>query len=453
MIVVGLLAALLTIFIAGFGVAMWIFAGGGRMNLVECVCLSWLLGCGVVSLSLWICGLFCSGLVLQAIVTLLCLILTIIGWRAKRHANAKFEVPRPRTIAEWILGSIILIEIAILIFVSFKHTLGWDGLLNWEIKARYAFMNGGTIPSSYYSSAGRVFSHPEYPLAIPFTELWLYLWMGEPNQFLVKIIFPLFYAAGAPLLALFVSDLSGKRWLGLLIAALLPFVPAVSASLGGIVVGYVDVPLSVLYLAALGYLLLWFKTSDSRFIMVFAAASALLPWTKSEGVILWFVVVSVGFVLSFAKRRFARFSISVVPGLIVILVWRLFLRFIHLWPNSDFVRPSFSALRDNIGRLRDIAGILLAELSETSHWSIFWLIVAVAIVYLFASRKLERIALASAVMVPVILYSLTYLFSTWPSYSAHMTSSVPRLLLHVMPAGWLAIGLALSQTKRETQSL
>ena len=74
-----------------------------------------------------------------------------------------------------ILGGVILVEIAILIFVSFKHTLGWDGLFNWEIKARYAFLSRGTIPAAYYSSAGRVFSHPEYPLTVPLTEVWLYL--------------------------------------------------------------------------------------------------------------------------------------------------------------------------------------------------------------------------------------------------------------------------------------
>ena len=452
MIVLGLFAALFTIFLAGLGATMWIFARGDRISLVECVCLSWLLGCGIVSSLLWICGGFCSGLLLQVVVTGVCLLVAITGWRANRRAGIKFHLPRPITITEWILAGIIAIEIAVLIFVAFKHTLGWDGLLNWEIKARYAFLNGGTIPASYYSSPGRMFSHPEYPLGIPFTELWLYLWMGEPNQFWVKIIFPVFYAACAPLLALLVTRLSGSRLVGLLSAALLPFVPSISASPGGIVVGYVDVPLSAFYLAAVGYLLLWFKMNDVRSLIVFAACSALLTWIKSEGIILWGVIVLIGFVLSMARRRLVQFSMSVVPGLIVILVWRIYLRSVHLWPHSEF-NVSFSAFRENIGRLRDIGGILFAELSSTVHWSIFWLIAAVAIAYLCASRQVERLALACLVVVPVILYSSIYIFSTWPSYSAHMTSSVPRLLLHVMPAGWLAIGLALGQTKRETETL
>jgi hypothetical protein len=454
MIVFGLIAALFTIFIAGLGMAVSVFArGGGRINLIECACLAWLLGTGIVSLLLWICGMFCSGFILQLVVTIACLALAILGWRAKQRLNATFTLPRSGNITEWILASVVLIEIAVLVFVSFKHTLGWDGLLNWEIKARYAFLNRGVLPASYYSSAGRSFSHPEYPLGIPFTELWLYLWMGEPNQFWVKIIFPLFYAACVPLLALLVSRLSGKRWVGLLIAALLPFVPSISASPSGVVVGYVDVPLSVFYLAALGYLLCWFKTDDRRFIIVFAGGSALLPWIKSEGIILWAVLVALGFILSLAKHRVAQFLISIVPGMFVVFSWKIYLRLVHLWPHSDFVSPSFSWLRDNFGRLRDICVILFEELSEPAHWSIFWLLAAGAVVYLFVSRKLERIVLAGAVVIPVIFYSLIYLFSSWPSYTAHVTSSVPRLLLHVVPAGWLAIGLALSQAKSENRML
>jgi len=453
MIVVGVLAALAVIFLAGFGVALSILARGNRVNPIEGACLGWLFGCGIVSLLLWVCGMFCSGLVLQMIVTLACVALAIFGWRTKRIANSQFSLPKPANIFEWILGSIVIVEIAILIFVSFKHTLGWDCLLNWELKARYAFLNGGTVPNAYYSSPGRAFSHPEYPLAIPFTELWLYLWMGEPNQFWVKVIFPLFYAACAPLLALLISRLSGKRWLGLLIAALLPFVPSAVANPGSVVVGYVDIPLSAYYLAAVGYLLLWYRADDLRFLIIFGGASAFLPWTKTEGIILWGVFVLVGFILSLAKHRLGQFLASIVPGTLLVIVWRLYLRFVHMWPHSDFASPGFSAIRNNLGRVGNILGILFAELTETTHWSIFWLIVAVALIYLFASRKLEKIALAFAIIIPVAVYSLIYILSSWPSWTAHMTSSFPRLLLHVMPAAWLAIGLALSQAKREAQPL
>jgi hypothetical protein len=447
----GLSAAYFAIFIAGFGVTLLMFAKTGRLNLVECGCLSWLLGSGAVSLLVWICGTFCSGLLLQTAVTVACLALGISGWSVKRKLGTKFTLPLPRNLIEWLLTSLLLVEITLLCYVSFKHTLGWDGLLNWEIKARYAFFNGGVIPGSYYSNPGRAFSHPEYPLGIPFTELWLYLWMGEPHQFWVKTIFPLFYAAGALLLALFVSRLSTKRWPGLIVATLLPFVPFLSASPGGIIVGYVDFPLSVFYLAALGYLLCWYKDDTVSNISAFAGCLALLPWIKSEGVILWVLLALFGLCLSLPKHRTRQITLAIVPGLFIVVGWHLYLQVMHTFPHSDFAHPSFSLLRHNLGRLGDIGRVLFEEVNAFVHWSIFWLLATVAIGYALAARKLEKVILAMAVMLPIVLYSLTYLFSTWPSYTAHMTSSVPRLLLHVVPAGWLVIGLALTQPKGQVR--
>jgi len=89
MILVGLGAAILTIFAAGFGVTLSIFARTNRFNLVECACLSWLLGSGIISLLLWIGGTFCSGLVLQAVVTIACL----AALRVARKAESGCEVP------------------------------------------------------------------------------------------------------------------------------------------------------------------------------------------------------------------------------------------------------------------------------------------------------------------------------------------------------------------------
>ena len=156
-------------------------------------------------------------------------------------------------------------EIATVFYLSFVHTLGWDGLLNWEIKARYAFANGGVLPAAYFSDTGRAFSHPEYPLAIPFTELWLYFWVGESNQFYAKTIFPTFYVAGAFLIAAFASRLSRTTWLGLLMAALMFFVPQITVEVGCASAGYADFPLSVFYLAAAGCLFCAFEQGNDVF--------------------------------------------------------------------------------------------------------------------------------------------------------------------------------------------
>ena len=444
MILLQLIAAYLTLLGAGLGVTLLIFRGARRLNLLECGCLAWLFGTGIVSLLLWICGIFTSGLSLQAIVTFACLALGLTGWRTKQRGDSKFALPLPRGAIEWLLAGFIVIEIATIFFVSCKHTLGWDGLLNWEIKARYAFLNGGVIPAAYYSDTGRAFSHPEYPLGIPFTELWLYLWMGEPHQFWGKTIFPVFYAVGAILLALFAARMSGQRWCGLFVAAVLPFIPFLTQGPGGVIVAYADFPLSVFYLTALGYLLYSVEKGEPYSFLIYSSCLALLPWVKHEGVILWSILALLGLVASWWQSKLRVFILALGPGLLLLGSWRLYLKLMHVIPPSDFALPTLRTLHDNVDRIVPIVRVLLVEIMEASHWSIFWLLTGLALVYLlFLFRNMRSLLLSSAILLPIIVYSSTYLFSTWPSYSAHITSSVPRLLLHVVPAAWLAIGLVL----------
>jgi len=445
MTVLGLLAAYSTLFAAGVGIALLLMRALA-INLIELAALSWLLGVGIVSLLLWLGGIFISGLALQLFVTLACVGLGFAGWKLKKTKTIQLSLPRPNNRLEWILASALAIELAIIFFVSLKHTLGWDGLFNWEIKARYAFLNSGVLPQSYYASSGRAFSHPEYPLAIPFTELWLYLWVGAPHQFWIKTIFPMFYIAGTLLLAIFVSRLSGKRWLGLLIALFVPFVPFVTASPGGVIVGYADIPLAVFYLTALGYLL----CARERDFLFYAAALTFIPWIKSEGIILWAILAVIGFVVALRRQHRVRFFLlSILPGILLITGWRIYLKAMHAVIPSDFARPTFEILRSNLNRIGGICATAFAEMSEPSHWSIFWLLALVAVIYLLFARQSSRPVLAIAVVAPVFLYLSTYIFSAWPSYTAHITSSLPRLLLHVMPAAWLAIALALSPAKIE----
>ena len=95
-----------------------------------------------------------------------------------------------------VFAVLFCLQLAVVVLLSFRHTLGWDGLLIWEMKARYAFLNGGVIPVSYFADATRAFSHPDYPLFLPLTEAWFYLWIGDCDQFWIKLIFPIWYAAG-----------------------------------------------------------------------------------------------------------------------------------------------------------------------------------------------------------------------------------------------------------------
>src|SRR5581483_2424726 len=145
---IGLSGGYFTLFLGGMGLTLILLKSRNPINTIEYLCLSWLLGVGIVSLSLWLGGIRLSGAALQSLVAVICLALGIVGWRTRQLYQIRFSVPRPDNAAEWALATLLVVEIATIFFVSLKHTLGWDGLLNWEIKARYAFLNSGVLPQS-----------------------------------------------------------------------------------------------------------------------------------------------------------------------------------------------------------------------------------------------------------------------------------------------------------------
>src|SRR4030095_14114874 len=156
-----------TLCAAGYGLLSLLVRRSLRLSLTEQIAFSWLFGTGAVSLLLWVVGFLADGLLLQGIVSVVCISLGMVGWKLKTPLRI---CSKPRWF-EVVLTAVITVEIASVFSPSLVRALGWDGLLNWEIKARYAFANGGVLPAAYFSDPGRAFSHPESPLALPFNML------------------------------------------------------------------------------------------------------------------------------------------------------------------------------------------------------------------------------------------------------------------------------------------
>jgi hypothetical protein len=444
MTVPGLSAALLTILIAGLGATLVAARGQTRVNLAEICALSWFFGTGVISLLLWAGGMFLTGAALQGLVTLLALGLGAFGLIRARKKRMRAVIPSPSSAVEWILAVTIALQFAVMLDASFSSGLGWDGLLNWEIKARYAFLNNGVMPAAYFSDASRDFTHQAYPLWIPLTELWLYLWMGEAHQFWLKLLFVLFYVAGAVLLITLASRLTSRRWIGLLTAALLFFVPCLTTMPGGAEVGYVDVPIGMLYLAAIGYLVLAAERNDPSCWRIYALCLALLPWAKREGAVLWAIAALCGILIIGRIRRVRLAGLWLLPGPAIMLAWKAFYFSMGKTEQFEFLPMTLATLVKNFPRTSSIGQSVIAEMMDTTHWSIFWPLTAAVFLWLLLRAPDWRLLiLFLAVSAPLFIDASMYLFSGWPNWTEHVEQSLSRLLLQVMPVMWLAVALGL----------
>jgi len=439
-----LLGAFGTLLAAGYGLLTLLARNETQLSLTEQIAFSWIFGTAAVSLLLWIFGLFVHGVLLPGLVSIICLSLGLVGWRRMVPRPLR-PMPNP---FEIFLGIIVIVEIAVVFYLSFVHNLGWDGLLNWEIKARYAFANGGVIPATYFSDSGRAFSHPEYPLAIPFTELWLYLWLGEADQFCAKTIFPIFYLIGTFLVVAFGRRFTGKTWIGLLMAAFLFFVPQITVEVGSAIVGYADFPLSIFYLATIGCLFCATESKKDAFFRLYVACLALLPWIKRDGAILWIVAAASGAFVIVRTKRSSRHFLALFPGLLIMCGWRFYLAAMHAQQAADFLPVNLETFSSHLDRILPLLSALLAEFHNLPTWSLFWFVVAVGVAYLLDQmRNPGTTVLLTALFVPIVLYLLIYVFSSWPNYLEHVGLSISRLLLQVAPVGFLIVMLGVSRRR------
>jgi len=442
-------ASLALLLFGGWGLAALLFPEGRSFS--EMAAHSWLLGAILVTLALALSGAFLSGAALLAFVSVVAVLPGAFALqRILRKKKFAFELPRPHGWLEWTLCAVILCQWILLLRFARTTALGWDGLMVWEIKARIAFYNGGGLPADYFTDPQRVWSHPDYPLLVPMLETWVYMWLGRADQSFARVVFPFFYMAALFLLYSGVSELTGKRWAGLLTAAMLFFVPFVTVGYFSVFTGYADFPLAVFYLAAAVCLFRYLRDSARSRLLLFAIYAGALPWTKHEGNILWICIVAVA-AWEFIRRGGIRLAfLAAAPGLAVIVGWRIAMISMKAAKSRDFVPLTIANVIGNANRIGTILHYLIGELCSLNDWSLLWILFPIALL-LLAARGKARLGsrLGSMVYIPLMLYACVYLLSDWPSYQLHIERSLPRLISQLSLVALLTLGLALPVLREE----
>src|SRR5438874_11755595 len=118
----------------------------------------------------------------------------------------------------------------------------------------------------------------------------------------------------------------------------------------------------------------------------------------------------------------------------------------HAPQAADFLPMNLETFSSHLDRVLPLFSALLAEFHNLPIWSLFWFVVAVGVAYLLGQmRNPGTPVLLNALFVPIVLYLLIYVFSSWPNYLEHVGLWISRLLLPVAPVGSLIILLAVSR--------
>jgi hypothetical protein len=423
--------ALLLIIAAGCGISLLALPRDRSTGIIELLCLSFLLGAGFVSLASFTLGFLVSGLGLRLGIAVCCLALLALGLRARSwRFDWRFAPPAGKS--DWALLCMSLLLVGLAAWVSSLRAMGWDGLFNWEFKARIAFLNGGALPLSFYSDPTRPWTHPEYPLLLPLAEAWLYGWIGRADQEMAQLLFLIFFAAALGLLHASVSrfcDYPAQVAAAMAMTLLAP--QLIFSGQGGVSSGYADFPLAVFYLAACALLFEFYEDGSAGVLLPFGLLAGTLPWLKKEGAILWTCLIAMAMIKVIQRRDWRRAAPALAPGLAVLIGWRIFLMIAKPSSGEEFLPVTPSTLGSNLWRAPQIAWAVMQELMNWRHWGPFWVAVIAAALFLMANRSRERrVILPAAVFLPIALYAGVYIFTGW-DFLVHLNNSFPRLLIHV----------------------
>ena len=432
-------AAIATLIAFGYGLTM-LLAREIPLDRFERMGIAYVLGTGAAA-ALWF-----VLMPLYVIVSPLVLI-AAIAWGVAGFAiatRARFETDiiagfshsplvsgSSRTGDRWAIALVLMlaVELAAVTLAALTSPLGFDAVFNFEVKARIAFENSthGQIPVAFFSDESRVWSHPRYPLLVPFAEYWIYGWLGRVDQFFVKIIFPLFYASLVCVLGGAIRRLRGSV-AALAAVTAMGTLPAITV-IPGAVSGYAEIPLAAAIAAAVGCTLMALRTDRTQPFWLAGALAAVATWTKVEGGVL--AVCLAATALAIAGRK--ALPLLIMPVTIVVS-WTIFQHMYGL-PEKDFPSLSPQIALANLDRVPTIARGVIRELVTPGHWGLLW--PAFAIVCVMAARaRIWRDAdaiTAAVVVLPLCIYSVIYLFSSWEDVEGHVRTSFLRLLVPLAP--------------------
>ncbi len=318
-------AILLAVGAIGYGLAGAFFsAAAGRTERA-----GWGFAIGLALLAASVPLAFAVDLPPRGVVVLLSALAVAAAWFLHRHRGKDSMRGRDRGGIKALLtrsGTLLLLLIAFGAAVFALRALTepmWsnDYLAIWGFKGKTLFGAGG-VPRRLFTDPAIGFSHPEYPLGLPFLFAALSFLLGRWDDHAMALLFP--FLQVATLFALFgwLRRRGVARTVALSAAALLAnFGPLYSAFLTGMA----DIPQAFVTLLFGTALVDALDELDAFAVRRLALAAALAVSTKNDGALL----AAAGFLLCLVPRGWARAASRraaaavAAPAVLLLLVGRL----------------------------------------------------------------------------------------------------------------------------------
>jgi hypothetical protein len=411
-------------------------------------------------------------------------------------------------IIEITLLTLILFQIVTSIFIAIIFPVRfWDAITCWSFKGRAFFLDKNIY--DFYNKHSYEFSHPSYPLLLPFLQTYLYFYMGVLNENLMKILFPIFYISllivNYSFLRIRYSEInpkvdnnSGKikkdnrilrknyiKITSLFFTFILSTVPII---FDHAYIEYTNLAFAFYLFLSVIFMTLWIKSRENRLLILSAIFAVQLSLLRSEGILfsVFIFIMLIFYLLKskeyiFRSKEFDDKSLflkedkkinwncynynkykKIYLCLLVLVVMSVYITpwlLIKSKLNLDILGIDWACFQNSIIYFKEnfrssVAGLInefiLSKYDSTnsffkSSYSIYWIIII--LVFIFYPKKV--IDKENRIMLSVIIFTvIVYLIGS--SLIPDFLTSMERYLLHIFPISFF---LAVSAICKKPHSL
>lgn len=324
-----------------------------------------------------------------------------------------------------------------------KPVEAYDVVTLYAIRSKIFYLSK-SIPHDFFYNLSLLFPHPDYPPNIPLSEVFVYLSLGNLNDQLVKIIFPIYFIA-----ILCILYFGIRRFASHTHALLFTFILATVPQFNNFAVNaYHDIPLSYYCFAGTLFLLCWFKEKRNvGFLYISAIMTALSAWTKNEGFVYCMANLILLAVFLLMDRRHVK-TRDVLNGflyagiiLTILAPWLWIKCSAHL-VNSDIGSTTLSQLNmfKQSYRIWPILYEYQRQVFGPKKWNIVW--IAFILLMVMYRKKIfaeDQKYITISLILVVAGYTFTYLIGQ--DSIRHMVGTTwSRMLIHFLPLTvyWMA---------------
>jgi|GEM_PF-1961139 len=447
MTIINLLYAIIFPIFLGCVPLSWLFPGRGVLPFYVRLALGW--GIGTIMLTLSMSCLGILGIEYSVLkITLVWLPLILLGLFIARQKKlilidaGSFGRIGGTSAVEKILITALLLKVFYVFYEALiKPVVAWDSWAYWILMAKIFFVERLATPA--FASLTRGGTQPWH---MPLLNTWIFLNLGNFNDVLSKVIYPIYFVS---LLLIFYAFMRRKmeRVLALLFSFLLTTLPLYFYHAS---ISYADS--IVAFYACAGFVLLWSyfdERKESFFILslLFMMFSILV---KKQGYLYFmswsmiamaFVFVTRPDIYGIQFNKYFKYLVSTIGILSIPVLYVFFM----------FMGAGRISLVPHIDRIPTILSIFFNKLFMMGNWNIAWFaFVLVAALLFYRFYRSSLVYLFSAIVLNLLLLILLFTFSSEEIYGWLVNGTVlNRYLVQFTPLIVFFIGIAYNSSNNE----